>query len=97
MSERDNIAKVLARVLCCIDECLSEHSPHIPCQSRARERQAARVLAALDAVRYAVVPVEPTEAMIEAGSYARSANRKVIDNTRDTYRAMIDAAKSEGK
>jgi len=47
---------------------------------------------------YAVVPVEPTEAMITAGEFAWM-NRKIGQDSgplEDCYRAMIAAAQGEG-
>ena len=54
-------------------------------------------IAALDAAGYAIVPREPTEAMLEAGSTARCYREDggrdglTDDNTVATWRAMIAA------
>lgn len=56
-----------------------------------RNAEADAILAALSAAGYAVVPVEPTEAMNIAG---REARRSMGANI-DVYQAMIVAAREE--
>src|SRR3990167_2517833 len=76
---------------------------------RTAKQEADRLLTALESAGFAIVPVEPTKRMIETGNnkvseatwidgYESSGHYVEIDPTcaRDTYRAMLSAAKDGG-
>jgi hypothetical protein len=74
--DREKVIKVMARSL----------APHLESPRDNGESVAAAALSALEAAGFAVVPVEPTEKMMEAGLAKWS-------NLRDIYAAMLAAAK----
>ncbi len=58
------------------------------------DKQARAVLQALKREGFAVVPLDPTEEAIEAGTEAMQAGRyRPADVLKQLYRAMVDAAK----
>tara|TARA_R110000822_G_scaffold301044_1_gene424691 strand:- start:1748 stop:2005 length:258 start_codon:yes stop_codon:yes gene_type:complete len=81
MSDRDQIIEVMARA-----EASFEEIEYVKYRELFNE-QAAHVLAALDAAGLAVVPVEPTEAMLAAGM------AEAGTDLASEYRAMLAASK----
>jgi hypothetical protein len=68
--------------------------------SWGRACDADAILAALDAAGLAVVPVEPTEAVKEAGVNAMASLEYIAANEHEAqhiYRAMLAAAAKEGE
>ena len=71
-----------------------------PTVGKASERYAKSAIAALSAAGYVIVPVEPTEAMCDAGAPEvasfDSRYSQGHDYARDCWEAMIRAANKEG-
>ena len=68
--------------------------PHVDDSEFVREVAATTVLSALTERGFVVVPVEPTEEMLNA-LYGRSLPKLVRESACSDYRAMIRAAKKE--
>jgi hypothetical protein len=87
MSVRD----VVAKEVCCAGDCINADSPGpLPCFGlRHAANRADRILSALAAAGYAVVPVEPTPHMAREGMRALVRDNGVAD----IYRTMLAAAR----
>lgn len=84
-----NIVEIIARAIGgrTDDHCMDLYS-----------EEARHVVTALHDAGYAIVPVEPTEAMRTSGGESMQAAREDDwrDDASDIYRAMINAGKGEG-
>ncbi|MBB6424964.1 hypothetical protein [Sphingopyxis sp. JAI128] len=83
-----NIVEIIARAM--VGKGLAPHSSTL--------KKAAAVQRALHDAGYAIVPLEPTEAMRTSGGESMQAAREDDwrDDASDIYRAMINAGKGEG-
>jgi hypothetical protein len=98
MTERDKIVEIVARALA---DCIGLSCDHPQCDCdfecerfeksvESRKYDATAALAALEQAGYAIVPREPTEAMLKAGGDWLA---RISDGSeREIYKAMLAAS-----